>query len=743
VSLGPLLPGRIPNSLLFTRSLQNLNSVTSEYLRLQDQISTGLQFQNIGENPAAAIQTIVLQQAQERNGTLQSNVETSRSLLSATEQALGDIGDVFNQMQTFILAGLGDSSSPTEKEQMANEVDTLIQHVINISNSTFRGRYLFGGSQNVTAPFTYSTDDQAVRFNGDFNSIGSYVSLDNLLTNNVSAGDTLSPIAEVNGSDLDPALTGSTKITSLFGGEGIKLDMIEVTVDTGGGPQTEQINLAGVQTVNDLVTRLQAPFGGDLTITFDATGLQLTPTAGTVAVADLAGSRVASKLGIASAASAGITSADLNPQLGLQTTLASLNGGTGIGPTAGTGLLITNGSETSTVDLTGLTTVEDLFNAIKAADADTMTGFTDDGSGLRIASRLSGVGFSIAENGGTNATLLGLRTFDTTTPLAELNYGEGVPVGTGNDLEITRRDGTTTEISLDGAKTVQDVLDRINAADPGVLVASLQTTGNGFVISDSSGTGPLTIVETDTAVKLGIAGSEDGNAELIGTDVGAESAPDLLADLNDGAGVPVGAATLDITRRDGSVVNVSLAGATTIQDVLDAVNAVDPGNLTLSLNASGGGFRLADNSGTGPLTVADNAVSSALGINGTEDGVVPIEGTDPNKQRAGGVVDLLFRLGDALRNGDNQSLEAIDRQLDANLQDFNYQRGAVAGRLRSLDDYANSLADQDLVIEEAILEVFHTDMTKAITEYTNLQVSIQATQQIAAQTLQLNLFNYL
>ena len=177
--------------------------------------------------------------------------------------------------------------------------------------------------------------------------------------------------------------------------------------------------------------------------------------------------------------------------------------------------------------------------------------------------------------------------------------------------------------------------------------------------------------------------------------------------------------------------------------MLNTVNAVDPGNLTLSLNASGGGFRLADNSGTGPLTVADNAVSTGLGINGTEDGVVPIDGTDPNQQRADGVIDLLFRLSTALRSGDNQSLEAIDRKLDAHLQEFNYQRGSVAGRLRSLDEYANSLADQDLVIQEAIVEVFHTDMPAAITEYTNLQVSIQATQQIAAQTLQLNLFNYL
>src|SRR5690606_23271182 len=105
-------------------------------------------------------------------------------------------------------------------------------------------------------------------------------------------------------------------------------------------------------------------------------------------------------------------------------------------------------------------------------------------------------------------------------------------------------------------------------------------------------------------------------------------------------------------------------------------------------------------SGTGPLSVADNAVSAGLGIAGSEDGVTALTGTDPNPQRAGGVLDLLFRLSTALSNGDNQELEAIDELLDVELEEFNFQRGAVAGRLKSLDNYANTLADQSIMIEE-------------------------------------------
>ncbi|HCS51888.1 MAG TPA: hypothetical protein DIW81_09890, partial [Planctomycetaceae bacterium] len=75
MSLGPIQTGRIPSSLIYNRSLQNLDSSTRAFLQLQDRISSGQQFQTIGENPAAALKTILLQQTQERNQQVSDNVE--------------------------------------------------------------------------------------------------------------------------------------------------------------------------------------------------------------------------------------------------------------------------------------------------------------------------------------------------------------------------------------------------------------------------------------------------------------------------------------------------------------------------------------------------------------------------------------------------------------------------------------------------------------------------------------------
>ncbi|MEZ5951808.1 MAG: hypothetical protein R3C12_21865 [Planctomycetaceae bacterium] len=80
---------------------------------------------------------------------------------------------------------------------MAAEVETLIQEVTNLGNTKFRGRYLFGGSENTAAPFSNASNNNAIRFDGNTQSIDAYVSLDNLLMNNVSTSETFKPLADV------------------------------------------------------------------------------------------------------------------------------------------------------------------------------------------------------------------------------------------------------------------------------------------------------------------------------------------------------------------------------------------------------------------------------------------------------------------------------------------------------------------------------------------------------------------
>lgn len=91
--------------------------------------------------------------------------------------------------------------------------------------------------------------------------------------------------------------------------------------------------------------------------------------------------------------------------------------------------------------------------------------------------------------------------------LASLNGGLGVAAGS---IRITDRSGQSAVIDLGPATTVQDAINRINAANVGVE-ARINRAGTGLTLVDSSGgAGALTVEEVNggtTAADLGIAGS--------------------------------------------------------------------------------------------------------------------------------------------------------------------------------------------------------------------------------------------
>ncbi|MCC7474635.1 MAG: hypothetical protein IT425_04525 [Pirellulales bacterium] len=170
------------------------------------------------------------------------------------------------------------------------------------------------------------------------------------------------------------------------------------------------------------------------------------------------------------------------------------SGGSGEPLDVASGLVISNGDQSATLDTSTAETVEDLLNMLNGSDLGLYAEINEARTGINVRSRLSGADLRIGENGGTLATQLGIRTYTASTKLEDFNRGVGVPTApdsTNNDLLITARDGTQLTINLSTADTVQDVIDLINgnsANNSGTtaVLARLATNGNGIELVDQS-----------------------------------------------------------------------------------------------------------------------------------------------------------------------------------------------------------------------------------------------------------------
>lgn len=180
-------------------------------------------------------------------------------------------------------------------------------------------------------------------------------------------------------------------------------------------------------------------------------------------------------------------------------------------------------------------------------------------------------------------------TVGAATRLADLNGATNAGVRKGT---IAVSDGAATAtIDLGTADSLGDVVDRINAAGVGGIGATVNAAGTGIDLFAGPGD-ELTVVDVgggSMAADLGIAreaATVPGDG-IAGEPVGAKVTPlTPLAALKGGAGIDTSGLRIKV---DGVAHDVDLSGATTVEDLINAIN--DSGtNAVAKINASGTGI---------------------------------------------------------------------------------------------------------------------------------------------------------
>jgi len=529
----PINITRVSHNLRTLSLLDSLRRNTLDLFVQQTRLASGNRMNAPSDDPVRASRALKLTELLEQQDQLLENIRFADGFLSATDNAIGQINDLLIQAHTIASENVQSLADQDQRNDAAQLISGIISQLVSVANQEHRGLYLFGGYRTEgEAPFV--EDFGGVVYRGDAGELRSRVDRFGEAAFNVTGEELFGAVsAEVQGFvDLDPAATAQTRLVDLHGanGEGIRLGSIEI--EESGGAGVFVVDLTEADTLGDVVDMINeasANAGATISASLTTNGLQLTSGGFAIAVRDIGTGKTASDLGIAqdTPGPSPLVGADLDPKLTGTTRLADLNGGAGLALTDG--IIITNGSLSATLDLSGATTMQDIVNLINGAGVAVQAEIDPDAATLNVRSRLSGLDMRIGENGGTDATQLGIRSLYGGTELADLNHGRGVQTAEGqNDLRIIAKDGSSFEVDLTGAQTVQDVIDAINAAATAASVAvtaGLAVVGNGIRLVDATGgTGELRVeraVITSYAVDdLGLNKSVAHPAtELVGDDV--------------------------------------------------------------------------------------------------------------------------------------------------------------------------------------------------------------------------------
>ncbi|MEM8782173.1 MAG: flagellin [Planctomycetota bacterium] len=500
-------------------ALARLQETQADLFDAQEQITTGRAINRPSDAAARVSSVLFLENRLAERENQSQNLTAAAGYLNFADAGLGDANDILNEARSIASSQIGVGSDADTREASALVIDAQVESLLEIANRQFNGLSVFGGN-NGAAPGQAVFED----FLGGVRYVGSDEALLADLggfTNQAINADGVEAFGALSGrvrstQDYAPQATVNTRLTDVNGalGEGVRKGSLNVVVN--GTPIA--VDLQTADTLGDVVTRVNdaiataAPGAGSLALT--ANGFAVTGNGGnTVALADPLGGQTALDLGIAGLSSTGGTPAagtDVGIRLTETTPLAALGGGIDFA----SGLVIQQGAETRTVDLSTATTVQELQNVIRSLNLGLRVDINEAGDALDLVTEVAGLTLSVGENGGTTAEDLGWRTLGAATELDVFRNGLGVETVEGeDDATFTLHDGTTFNVNFDGANTVQDVLDQINAAalaagatigtGAGQFSATLAATGNGIVLSDqTAGANAFTVREANQSQAL-------------------------------------------------------------------------------------------------------------------------------------------------------------------------------------------------------------------------------------------------
>ncbi|MFH1416911.1 MAG: flagellar filament capping protein FliD [Planctomycetota bacterium] len=366
-------------------------------------------------------------------------------------------------------------------------------------------------------------------------------------------------------------------LKSLNGGSGIGLGQIDLTDRAGA---TASIDLSNAETLADVIAAINgASTQITATVSSSGLGIELRDTSGqsgNLRIVDVTGS-AAADLNIAFEGAADtVSSGNLQRQYVSATTrLADFNGGVQLGKFKITDSM----GQSATVDLTqgNEETLQDVIDEINSRGIGVVARINDTGDGLLIEDTAGGdQSLTIKEDGGKTARSLGI-------------------LGSAEDGETTVDGSLEARITIAGNDTLEDVLDKIKAANAPVgatiindgisgrpfrlSLTGTQTGYDGALAIDAGGSGLVfeTLVKARDATVL--FGSADAENPLV-----LSSSSNTLSDTITGVrldliGASEGPVTISVTKDvDAIVADISsfVASFNTAIAGIDSLTSFDP-----------------------------------------------------------------------------------------------------------------------------------------------------------------------
>ena len=157
---------RITNGMIMNNFLGNINRNMSLMDTYQNQLATGRRITRLSDDPMGIMSVLDAKSKLRKLDMHNSSIGEAKSWLKQTETALTEINNVVVKLYETANSAVNGTMTEADRENVSELVTQLRGHIVQLGNSTYGGRYIFGGYNTTTRPFTYDAGTGALLYNG-------------------------------------------------------------------------------------------------------------------------------------------------------------------------------------------------------------------------------------------------------------------------------------------------------------------------------------------------------------------------------------------------------------------------------------------------------------------------------------------------------------------------------------------------------------------------------------------------
>ena len=142
---------RVTNRAMTNTYLSDVQKSLQSINKLNTQLNTGKQINKVSDNPYEAIKILNMQNEINDVERYNYNCDEITGWLDSTDDALDKIGNISSEIKV-LLTSISGSYGEDEIKAIKSEINEKVKQIGEALNTTYAGRFIFGGSNTDEAP---------------------------------------------------------------------------------------------------------------------------------------------------------------------------------------------------------------------------------------------------------------------------------------------------------------------------------------------------------------------------------------------------------------------------------------------------------------------------------------------------------------------------------------------------------------------------------------------------------------